>query len=124
MSEKLQVWICFGGDSNLATVEEGLKKITARDNIENYHLCFLSRRIVNEKGFSTDIVDLLEKYLGDKAIWHLDKYENFETAIANINKERVIVAKLVNKLVVLDSRNAKGVCAEIIAYSEKDIEML
>ena len=117
-------WVCFGKDSDLAKVEEGLKKITVVEEIDKFHVCFLPRKIVEQQHWDLAIVELLEKYLGDRAVWELERFNTLEECLTNLPEERLRVAKLVKKLYVLDSKNAGGVCAEIEAYTNFSIEML
>lgn len=117
-------WIVFSKDSDLAKVEEGLKKVTKVEGIDKFHLCFIPRKLVEKLNWDLSIVELLEKYLGDRAIWDLERINTLEEYLEELPKERLRVARLVKKLYVLDSRNAGGVRAEIEAYTNFEIEML
>lgn len=120
----INAWIVFGKDSDLAKVEEGLQKVIKIEGIDKFHLCFIPRKLVEKLGWDLGIVELLEKYLGERAIWDLKRFNTLEEYLDNLPEERLRVAKLVKKLYVLDSRNAGGVRAEIEAYTNFEIEML
>ena len=122
--EKIKAQICFAGaTSDLDKVREQLLQLKAEGKYE-FYCCFLPRHIVNEKGFSTDIVDVLEESLGEELHWQLGEYENFSKAIAALPEVRKETAYMVNRMFVLDSKQAQGVANEIKLFTECKVIMM
>ena len=117
MKEKLKVQICFAGNADLTKVKEQLETIKKDQSIE-FYCCFLPKHIVIEKGFSTDIVDLLESELGDRLVWQLQDCKTFSEAMNILPEKRIETANLVNRMYVLDSGTAKGVAEEIKLFTQ------
>ena len=123
MEEKIKAQICFAKEADLKKVKEQLQQLKAEGTYE-FHCCFLPRHIVEEKGWDTEIVDLLEEELGNELVWELEKYENFDAAMGNISGERERVANLVNRMFVLDSKEAQGVAEEIKLFTQCKVILL
>ena len=112
---KLKVQISFGKDADLNVVNSQLEKLKEEDY--EFYCCFPTRRIVENKNFDTGIVDTLEGTLGDKLHWVLDKYETFEDAMLNIKEKRKELAKVIDKIYVLDSGVNEGIKEEVYEAS-------
>lgn len=115
----IKVQISFSKDANLENVKQQLLSINNGDY--EFHCCFLPRKAVEEKGWDTAIVDLLEETLGDKLHYQLEKYDTFSDMMSNIETERIEIANLVNRMFVLDSGSAEGVRKEIELFSNAKI---
>lgn len=111
-----KIQISFAGNANLENVEKQLKELSKKEDVK-FICCFLNRKMVEEKGFTTEIVDLLENIIGDRLIWLADKYKNFDEFMKNIDKARTEVANQIDHLYVLDSETAKGVSREIELFT-------
>lgn len=122
MEEKIKVQISFAGNADLSKVKSQLEDLK-EENFE-FYCCFLPRHIVEQKGFDTAIVDMLENILGDKLHWQLAKYKTFDEAMTYIGKERAIIADTVNRMYILDSKIAKGVTKEIELFTSRKVILL
>jgi hypothetical protein len=111
-----KIQISFAGNANLETVEEQLIKLSKMEDVE-FYCCFLNRKMVTEKGFNTNIVDLLDRTIGDKITWLADQFPNFNEFMGNLDGARTEVAKIIDHIYVLDSATAKGVSREIELFT-------
>lgn len=120
---KIHVQICFECSADLNKVKEQLTELK-NTNQYIFHHCFLSRKHVEEKGFTTDIVDMLDEVLGADQEAHLNKYDTFADAMLHIDKERKEVANGVNRMFVLDSGTAEGIRKEIELFTNMKVILL
>jgi len=123
MNEKIKAQICFAGTANLEKVKEQLVQLKNENKYE-FHCCFLPRHIVVEKGFTTDIIDMLENTLGDDLIWELKEYKSFDDIMKDLYTVREHVANTVNRMFVLDSGTARGVAKEIELFTSAKVIMM
>ncbi len=121
---QIPVQISFSCEANLEKVKEQLTNLKEQYPFFTFHHCFLSRKQVEEKGFSTNIVDMLDEVLGDNHVSYLDKYETFDEAKAHIKEERLKLSTITSELFVLDSGLADGVKKEIALYSHERVNFL
>lgn len=116
-----RVLISFSKDANLEVVEKQLNMIDNTSEEYEYFCLFLPRHIVESKGLDTNIIDLLERTLGDRLEWVLSGYETFEEAISALTKERQNIIPLMDLMFVLDSNIAFGVTSEINIFTNKKL---
>lgn len=121
---KVHVQISFTKEANLDNVKKQLITLKEQHPEYRFHHCFLSRKQVEEKGLSTDIVDMLDDIIGNVQYAHLDHYETFEEAMTHIEYRRSLVADLVSYMFVLDSGAAEGVRAEVELFTNKKVVLL
>ena len=64
----MRIQISFGKDADLVIVRKQLEEVAEQYKGEDNHFYtgFMPRAIVVEKGFSTEIVDLLDEVLGNR----------------------------------------------------------
>lgn len=117
MNEKIKAQICFAGTADLKKVEDQLIQLKKEDSFE-FYCCFLPRHIVEAKEFNPAIVDLLENTLGDTLTWVFKDYDTFDNVMKDMSIKRKETANLVNRMFVLDSKEAKGVAEEIKLFTE------
>lgn len=118
MGKKVQ--ISFAGDANLTTVRTQLEEIVKNQDYERFYCAFLPRHIVEQKGYSTEIVDMLEEIFGDKLEWVMQYYRTFETCITNMNSKREYVANAVDTMIICNaSHMVTGVAFEKKLFKDK-----
>jgi hypothetical protein len=123
MSEKIKAQICFAGNANIENVKKQLEQLKAETKYQ-FYCCFLPKHLVEQKGFSPEIVDTLEEVLGEELVWQLKEYETFEAAMANIEQIRQDTAELVNRMFVLDSGTAAGVAKEVQLFTNAKVILM
>lgn len=129
--EVIKVQISFAKDADLANVESQLIELASHKNYE-FYCCFLPRDIVEEQGFGTQIVDLLDKTLGDRLTYQVSTYKyptakgdsKFQAAMLWMSEIRDITANKVDKLYVLDSKSALGVAEEIKLFTKGRVNLI
>lgn len=119
----IKVQICFSATSNLENVKNQLQDLAANPEFEFYH-CFMPRHIVEEKGYDTAIVDMLDEVLKNRMCSPVPMTATFETYIKNINVYREDIANVVNRMYVLDSGTADGIRNEIELFTSRKVIML
>lgn len=118
----MKVQISFAKEANLERVKEQLIDL-AKDKSLEFYSCFLPRTVVEEKGFSTDILDTIDEALDGRMNYMLEG-DTFDDVMADLPDRRKVVGALVDKLYVLDSTTASGVADEIAAYTEGRVILL
>lgn len=121
--EKILVQISFAGNADLENVRNQLIKLREEDKYQ-FVSCFLTRKMVEEKEFSTEIVDMLDEVLGTCHDYAALEYDNFDTFMSNIQDVRQEVANAVNRMFVLDSGTAAGVADEIKLFTDAKVILL
>ena len=118
MSKKI-MQISFGKDSDLSQIREELTRI--KNEYSEYYTfahCFLPRHVVEEKGWSTQILDLLDEVLGkDNHHSKLEEFKTFDECMKNLEDARKSLTNEISCLAILGL--PKGVLAEINTYSRK-----
>ena len=121
--DKAHVQICFADSADLAKVKAQLTQLK-NTNGYIFHHCFLSRKQLEEEGLGTDIVDMLDEVLGVDQKAHLRKYDSFADAMKYIEKEREQVARLVSRMIVLDSGMPEKIRKEVQLFTESKVVLL
>ena len=121
--EKILAQICFAKDADLVKVREQLEQLKAEDTYE-FRSCFLPPHVVKEKGWSTEIGDLIEDVLGYDHVYALGHCKNFEEAMEKLPEARKYVAETVNRMFVLDSGTAEGVRKEIEFFTNTKVILM
>ena len=122
---KIRVQISFSKDADLENVRNQLLELN--NGTYKFYSCFLPRDIVIEKGWSTDIVDLIDEVLGNEHSYVSEDYmgsQNFEEFMKDLPAMREYTADLVNIMFVLDSGTAAGVAEEIRLFTNKKVILL
>lgn len=120
----MNVQISFKTDANLEKVVSQLQQVKKELQIDKFYYCGLPRHIILEKGFSTDIVDTLDKELGDTIEYTLKDYKNFEDAMKNIDEVREIVSNKVDSIIVFDFGCVKGISKEVMAVGRNRVILM
>lgn len=118
-----KIQISFAGNADLTTVWSQLVEISKMEDVK-FYCCFLNERMVIGKGFSMDIINLLNATIGDRLVWLADDYNTFDEFMANIDSARLKVADQIDHIYVLDSSTAKGVSKEIELFTKGRVILL
>jgi len=119
----MKVQISFAANTDLVAVKERLIELVEKTDYE-FVSCFLPRHIVKEKGFTTDIVDMLDEVLGDRHKYAGIAMENFDDFMANIYQLRFTVGKSVDVVYLIGSGIVGGIKDEINIASNGKIILL
>lgn len=121
---KSLVQISFANNANLSEVKTQLTELKSQLESDNEYVrfvhCFLPRNIVMQKGFSTDIVDLLDEVLGDSQICLNSKYDDFDKCIKDMPINRDIAAKITYTTYILGESTINNGIKEEIRLASKD----
>lgn len=124
-TNKALIQVSFAGNADLVKIKDQLKQLV-QESKEKYsevqfaHL-FLPRHIVEEKGFSTDIVDLLDEVLGDNQYNPIADSINFNDYMSKLENARFELATMTDSIAVLGVEVAEGVIKEIYAKTSSVI---
>lgn len=125
--QKIQnVWIVFSGtedDKELDIIKTKLSKFieSNKEMPYKYKCLFLPRKVVEQKGFKTDLVDILNN-CGANIEFILDKYNSFEECMDNINKERIELSKESDKILsIIPTENISNMYKELSLFVERKI---
>lgn len=87
------------------------------------HSCHLPRKIVEEKGWNTEVCDMFEHIFGDHYQSEVTA-ETYESAMNEMNDYRKKVARMVDKIYVFSNESLGGVAIEIEEFSRGKIRCL
>lgn len=114
---KKLIQISFAGDADLALIKGQLSDVRDQFSDAKFAHLFLPRKIVEEKGFNTAIVDMLDEVLGENQYNPLAEAANFDEFMSKIDEERLALAAETSLLVVLGTSIADGVLKEVNSKS-------
>ncbi len=124
----LNIQVLFNKEANLDVVKKQfseLRKELEKDYVIQVHHCFLPRKIVEEKGLSTAIVDAMdEMFEGLKVFSPNTQFDTYEEVLTHLTESRRTVSEMVDKVYILDSKESKSVTEEIRFISEGKINMI
>lgn len=120
---KIKAQISFAATADLEVVKRQLEKIKTEDQYE-FYCGFLPRHIVEDKGFDTSIIDVLEGELGTDLVWVLKDCKTFEEAMTILPGKRREISETVEKIFVLDSKIASGVAEEVKEFTKGKVILL
>lgn len=84
--------------------------------------CHLPRRIVEAKGFSTQIVDAFEDIFGEKYLNQVTA-DTFEEAMENMDKYRTELSLKANLLFIISHQKINGVAIELEKFTNNKIQV-
>lgn len=102
--ETEKLWVVFSYTEDAKELEIINTKLLQfvdenKDNYE-YKCLFLPRKVVEAKGFKTDLVEVLE-HCGTDIEFVLNKYDTFQECMDNMNKERKMLSKKADKILAV-----------------------
>lgn len=124
---KVQVIFRTNGVDN-SVIFQKLKRMKdelVKDYGEDFtvHSCHLPRKIVEEKGWSTEVCDMFDTIFGDHYKCEVTA-ETYDLAMSELNNYRKKVARMVDKIYVISNETLGGVAIEIEEFSKGKIRCL
>lgn len=126
---KTIVQVCFtvGTEEENNVIIEKLKAM--KDQLEKQYgeayiveSCHLPRKIVEEKGFSTQIVDAFDEIFGDKYACQVHA-DTFEEAMKNMDKYREALSLKADKLFIVSEQKINGVALELNLFTHNKVQV-
>lgn len=115
------IQISFAGDADLTVVKSQLAAIKAQYEGNEFVHLFLPRKIVQEKGFPTTIVDMLDEVLCENQSNPLADAANFDEFMSKIDGARLELSTKTDLLIVLGTNLADGVIKEVVTKAPQVI---
>ena len=84
--------------------------------------CHLPRKIVEEKGISTQIVDAFDNIFGDKYLNQVPA-NTFEESMKNMDKYRTDLSSKADLLFIISDQKINGVAIELEKFSNNKIQV-
>ena len=117
----VDVQICFTLDSDREKVKSQLIDLAKHEDYK-FHCCFLPKKIVKENNMDSWIADMFDEVLGDRIVYTLDSMStNLKEALDQMYTARILTANTVNKLFILDSKDAKGIQDEVTLFTSQKV---
>lgn len=131
MSKPL-IQICFSLKNGLTIDEIARKLKIAKDRLDlkydkdNYTVasCHLSKKLCEDKGFSTDVPDTFAAIFGNNYVCELESEPDFDTAMSNIENHRTSLAERADDLILLSNDTITNVALELELFSKHHIMVI
>ena len=126
------IQICFSLKNGL-TIEEVARKLKiAKERLDakydkNSYIvssCHLSKKLCEDKGFSSDVPDTFAAVFGDDYICELESEPDFDTAMSNIDSHRASLAEKADDLILLSNDTITNVALELELFSKHHITVI
>lgn len=127
MAKKI-IQVCFSLKNGLTidTIREKLTNLKTRLDNEygdsNYQVrsCHLSKKLCQDKGFTTEVPDLFEEIFGTNYECELTE-DTFDEAMANINRHREELSTKADRLAILSETDVTNVTLELEMFTNNRV---
>lgn len=124
------IQICFSLKTGLTIEKIKTKLLNVKDTFNTMygennfevHSCHLSKKLCEEKGFSTEVPDLFNEIFGTNYVCELTE-ETFDEAMANINDHRKELSRKADNLVMITNDDS-NVSLELQLFTQGKVFML
>lgn len=121
----MKIQFCFSVEKDNKEIIRKMSEI--KDKLEteyngDYEIlsCHLPRKIIEEKNFSTEIIDAFENIFGSKYKCQVEA-DTFNEAIKNLDSYRIKTAQMADRLFILSNEKVTNIALELEYFTNKKV---
>ena len=129
ITKKPIIQICFSLKTGMSIQEISDRLVSLKEKLDAIYgrgayecrSCHLAKHLCIEKGFSTEVPDMLAEVFGNQYVCELESEPTFQSAMANINDHRKQLAVIADKLVILSGETITNVALELSLFTQNRV---